>query len=315
MATEQSAPDSATPEQRLATYFGQGTDTPAAPTQAGGETAPAPTDGDDEQPQPEQAEGLLDGAEDDTEEFDVDGAVYRLPRELKEKVQEWKEGALRREDYTRKTQEVAALHKHVSLVAEAANVREQFDKSVAAEREARARLQSQLDEYKRVNWGDLDVDVAQKLFIQREQLREQAADLDATIRQKEGQFQQWSEGRKRELLQQGQAVLQQTIRGWGPEVAVECNRAASNVGYAPQELENVLDPRFVRLAYKAAQWDKLQSGKMEAVRAAKTAPPVVRPGSSNGPRAAAESKYKDARQALRKSGSIEDAARLLAMRG
>jgi hypothetical protein len=58
----------------------------------------------------------------------------------------------------------------------------------------------------------------------------------------------------------------------------------------------------------------LQSGKSAAVASVQKAPPVVKPGASV-PGAAAERKFKDARQSLKKSGSVDDFARVLIARG
>jgi len=153
------------------------------------------------------------------------------------------------------------------------------------------------------------------LFFQREQLKEQAKDLESKIGQKGEQFKQWTERKRREVIAQGQKYLQQSIKGWGKEAMADVSKAASDVGYTNEELESVFDPRFVRLAHKAAQYDKLLAGKEAAVSAVKKAPPVVKPGAGQGQKVAAEQKFNDLRKAQRRSGSVTDTARLLLQGG
>lgn len=304
---EQPTTDS-TPEQRLAALF-------QAPAEVSEEPVEQVETQADE-PQAEQAEEVAEAApEDDGEDFEIDGEVYKLPPNLKAKVSEWKEGSLRQADYTRKTQELAALQKQVSAVAEAADMRQKFDQAISGEKEQLTRLKSQLESFKSLDWNTIDADVAQKLFYQREQLKEQAAELEKTIQGKYSQFNEWSQQQRRKVLQEAQTYLEQTIKGWGPEAVKEVTSAAKSVGYGDHELESVIDPRFIRLAHKAAQWDKLQSGKEAAVSSAKKAPPVVKPGVGQGQKAATENKYRDARQSLKKSGDVRDAARLFMLRG
>jgi len=301
MSTEQSAPDSGPSiESRMAAVF---------TAESAPEVAPEPVveaAAENQQVEPET---------DDGEDFELDGLTYRLPADLKAKVSELKEGALRREDYTRKTQELAEMHRQVSTMAETAQARQQFEQSITSERTELERVKADMARYKGLDWGSLDIDAHLKLRTQLEQLKERSGELEREINTKAGQFAQWSEGKKRELIQQGTKFLSQTIKGWGPETVRDVASAAQEVGYTSAEIENVFDVRFVRLAHKAAQYDKLMAGKPAALATAQKAPPVIKPGASKGPGAEVGQRVKDARQALRKSGSLDDAARLFRLRG
>ena len=50
-----------------------------------------------------------------------------------------------------------------------------------------------------------------------------------------------------------------------------------------------------------------------ALATAQKAPPVIKPGASKGQNAEVSQRFKDTRQSLRKSGSLDDAARLIQM--
>lgn len=305
MATEQPAEGSApSVESRLAAFF-----TPApevAPTPEEPTTAEVPQEQPTEQPEEAPSE---------FEELEVDGTVYEVPRELKGKLNEWKEGALRREDYTRKTQELADLHRQAAITAEAITQRAQFEQEISQERTELNRVTAELDRYKAVDWGNLEVNDYVKLKGQMDTLKDRANELHQTINGKAQKAMQALEANKQKLTQEGQKFLAKAIPGWGPEKAQEAMQAMKTMGYTDPELENVYDARLVTIAWKAAQYDRLQSGKSAAVSAVQKAPPVVKPGAGQGPGVAAENRYKELRAKQKKSGSIADTAALLMARG
>ena len=93
-------------------------------------------------------------------------------------------------------------------------------------------------------------------------------------------------------------------------------RTVESLGITPQEFKaRFADPRIIAAVHKAAKWDSLQASKPNAVKTANLAPPVVKPGASKGPSQAADKRYQDTRQSLKKSGSVEDAAKLFLLRG
>jgi hypothetical protein len=250
--------------------------------------------------------------DDGLDDLDLDGVQYRVPKDLKAKVSEWKEGALRREDYTRKTQELAELQRQVSTIAETAQIRAKFEEATAGEREELTRIKADLDRYKAVDWGSLEIGDYIKLKHQADSLKERAGEIERTIRGKEQQFGQWAEGRKREVIAQGHKYLQTAIKGWGQESMQDATKVAQELGFTGPEIERMLDPRIVHALYESAQWRKLQSGKTAAVTQAQKAPPVVKPGAVN--QSAAVSKDKVLRDRVRKSGDLKDVAALLAHR-
>jgi hypothetical protein len=300
---EQTQGDSATVESRLSSFFASEAapeETQAEPQQ---EAPPAlPVEEEQQEVAPEAVEG---------EAFEVDGVEYRLPPELKAKVADWREGALRREDYTQKTQQLAELTRQAAAINEAFQVQKQFDEQIAPKRDELARVKHQLAQFKGVNWTDLTVEQHLSLRSQMEQLKDSATELEGSIKQEQAKFAEHTVGKKRELLETGHRYLSQAIKGWNEQHQESAISAARSVGFSDHEIGSVIDPRFVHMAYKAAMYDKLQGAKPAAVAAVQKAPPVVKPGASLGTGVAAETKYRDARAQLKKSGSLKDAARLL----
>jgi hypothetical protein len=85
----------------------------------------------------------------------------------------------------------------------------------------------------------------------------------------------------------------------------------SKSGYSPQELNSIPDPRAFSIAWKAFKYDQAMAKQEAARKAGTTVPTVVKPGSpqSNGGNVEA---LNAARNQLRKSGHVNDAARVLA---
>lgn len=298
MDTEQPTGSEPSVQSRMADFFGspepEVAPEPEAPVAVATEEPPA-----EEQ------------AEDGLEELDLDGEVFKVPPTLKAKVSEWKEGYLRREDYTQKTQEAADLRRQAQIAAEALQTRQAFDHEIASERTELNRVQADIERYKAVDWSSLDVDNYIKLRGQFDTLKEKAAELNGKINEKAQQLTSKLNEQKRQLIENGHKFLQKSIKDWGPEAQKAANSGAKNVGYTDSELENVYDARFAVLSWKAAQYDKLKSGTAEAVKKAQTAPPVVKPGVKGTPQASKENAL---RQQLKSKGDLQSAAALLASR-
>jgi hypothetical protein len=246
--------------------------------------------------------------EDDSDEIDwEDGQKYRVPKVLKE-------GLLRQQDYTRKTQELAELRRQAQASVEAGQALQQFQAATADEQRELTRVQADIERYKAIDWSSLDTDTYIKAKHQLDSLKERAGEIQQGLGQKAQQFTQWRQQQLQQMLQSGEQFLRTSIQGWGDDAKTEVRSQVLANGYTEDELAQVIDPRFVKLAWKAAQFDKLQAGKQTALQTAQKAPPVVKPGASN-PTAARESKYKDMRGRLKKSGDLRDAAALFAMRG
>lgn len=302
---EQSPADSV--QERLTAFFGnEATPAPQAPAQAP-EEAPQAVQAE------EEAVDTPEEADDGQDELDIDGLVLKVPREAKAKISEWKEGALRREDYTRKTQELADITRQAQLTAEAIQQRQQFETEVAKERSEYASITSQLEQYKQVPWGELDVNQYIKLKGQMDTLKDRAEELKGSLNTKAQEFQGKIEGQKQKAIHEGQKFLQKVIPNLNADTIKSARGSAMELGYTESELDNVYDARFVALAWKAAQYDKLQSSKTSAVASVQKAPPIVKPGATV-PGAAAENKYRELRAQQRKSGSLADTTRLLMTR-
>lgn len=296
---EQTVTDS--PEARLSSFFNP--ETEAVPQAEPEAQAPEPeqvADTEEQAEEPQEAQAY--------EEFEADGNVYQLPPELAKQVKEWREGFQRRDDYTRKTQETAAIARQLAAVAETAQANETFERELAPQREELAYLNRQLAEYKKVDWMSLDAGQHMAMRLQMDRLKDRQEELNGEISQKQQHLQGLRAQKRQEVIQEGIKYLNQTVKGWNQKANDEATEVAREVGYSQNEVDGILDARFVRVLWEAAQYRKGQAKKPDALAAVQKAPPVVKPGAISNP---AVSRNKALAQAHKKSGSVQTAAALL----
>lgn len=304
MTTEQTAPaDSASPEERLAAYFAADAGSPQETPEGQSEEVSA----SDEQPQVEEQEQPDEQPEegsDGFEEIDVDGEKFRVPPKLKEAV-------LRQADYTKKTQELAAVRQQVQAEARMNELNRQFQQAAQADYQQLNEVQSQINQYRNLDWTNMDTETHLRAKHQLDMLKEQAQTLQNGLAGKAQAFMRHQESVKQEQLRQGMEYLRRAIPKFDAETVSSIRSYASNEGFTADEVDQLSDPRVVKLLWKASQYDSLQSGKGQAVAAVKKAPPVIKPGASQGQNAVANKRFVDARTRLKKSGSTEAFAEAL----
>ena len=313
MSTEQtqSVDSEASIESRLSAAFAaEETESPeAAPVEAAPEASEEPTT---EVAEDESSDGLVDFQDDD-------GSVYKIPKKVYE-------ATMRRDEFTRKTQDLAQQHRRAQEQAamaadklQYAEAREQLSAAVMEDVTQLRSIESQLKQYQDADWPALyEANPGQALRFQQvmrdleKQITQKQQEINAKVQhvqqatQKHNQF-QWEAAEKgaRQMIGEISAADNAAML-----------RTVESLGITPKEFkERFADPRIIAAVHKAAKWDSLQSSKPQAVKTANQAPPVVKPGASKGPGAASQQKYKDVRSSLKKSGSVEDAARLFLLRG
>lgn len=240
-----------------------------------------------------------------------DGETVRVPPKLKD-------GYLRQSDYTRKTQDLASLQKQAQATLEQQQMRAQFEQFVSEDRERLSGLKTQLDQYKKLDWSNLSTEDYIRYKGAMDQLRDQASDLEKSIQGKEQQFQGHLAQHRRQAAANAYDFIGRHVKGFGPDSEIErsvANYAAQNGLPHEAFAQGALTfPSLAVMAYKAMQFDQLQSTKPQALAKAKAAPPVVKPGSMQAGTTHAQIVAKQARASLKKTGSLQDAARVFASR-
>lgn len=236
-------------------------------------TAEADEGDDDGNPEADQPEGDDD---DGGEEVEWEGELYRLPKGIKEAM-------LRQADYTRKTQEVAEIRRDAEATKEAVFKQAKFFESVGPIFSQYLDAQNKLEELDRkIDFRQLeahDPAAAQSWWRYREQLKEYAGKLGETMQQTQSQMhlvQQQEAARRAETMHR---VLSRDIKGWGQELNGKISEhAIRRLGFTPQEVERIDDPRVAKVLHKAWQYDQLMAKqKTQAKPAAKKDAVKVQP--------------------------------------
>ena len=261
-------------------------DEPSTPSR---DTSTSP---DDPIETPDSETSLLEATpEDDDEEIDHDGEKYKVPKKLKDAF-------LRQADYTQKTQAVAEQRREVEARQQQVMAQAQAQQQNLAEYAEAYSLDSQLKQYATIDWNaliDSDPVQAMKLDRQMKELQQRRDAIVQTVTQKQQQatFEAQRETAKR--IAEGQAALSREIKGWSPEVARELASFGKEMGFAPEELNNINDPRAVKLLHQAWQFQQLI--KKQTTAKAAPAPqekPVTRISASAGTATKDPSKMTDA---------------------
>lgn len=303
-------------DQRFQNYFSSQNESKSTPESApAAETEPV-QESSESVPEPE-AEATEQATEQPKEEsadfidFEWNGKQYKLPAELAE----LKQGGLREADYRKKTQEVADLRRHATVINEQQKAAIEFQKVTADEQKELASLRALSDQYKKLEWAGMDMETMVRRQMEYQQVKEKVSDLQSTLGQKANQFRFDNESKHAERVRTTYDFISKHVPGFAADSAVE-KEVASYVTSAgvPVEVfvnEALNNPPVAVLAWKAMQYDKLQQGKKQAVQAVQKAPPVVRPGSVTGNNAASDKRVQELRGQFKKTGDFRDAARLL----
>jgi hypothetical protein len=273
------------------------------------ETPAAAAQDDDTEAQGSDDQAQEQEASDDWIEVqDDNGKSHKVPAALKDAFE-------RRDDYTRKTMESANLRRAAEDRMHFLDVRERFTEAASQHVTQLEVMRSELKRIEATDTSGWDMQTAWQLRDRRDDLRRQVESGERQLEQARGQLKSIAEqhnAKQWELAVQG---ARQRIGAYTPGEDAAMLKLVKNLGFDERELTGrFADSRFLVMAHKAAKWDTLQANKPKATEAVKNAPPVLKPGASKGPGAANELKAKDARARLKQSGSIQDAARLFALR-
>jgi hypothetical protein len=241
-------------------------------------------------------------------DLEWDGKTYQVPKTLKD-------GFLRNEDYTRKTQELAEQRKSVEVVRSLAEQRQTdsaFQDSIAQEAQELSVIDAYLKQAERVDWSNMTTDQMLKAKIEIDRIKDRKSELKSSVEGKRGAFQEQMKQRMVEMRGKAREIASKSIQGFSEDTEKEMTRFAVSEGLTEQEVERVLlDPRSYTLVWKAMQFDKVQAGTKTATASAAR---VLKPGvASERPLAgaAAKSQFDKAMSQAKNSG---DKARVIEQR-
>jgi hypothetical protein len=209
-------------------------------------------------------------------ELEWEGAKYSVPAKLKD-------GFMRNEDYTRKTQELSEQRKSLEQSRELANqsqLESAFNASVADEMREIALRDAYLSRVKGIDWAAMNTDQMLRQKHEIDVIKEERDNLKQSVSDKRAKFSDDMKAKFSELRAKSRELAAKSIPGFSEETDKEIRKAAASEGLTDQEIDNVLlDPRSAKILWKAAQYDKVKAGTAQAVDAATAK--VIKPGASN----------------------------------
>ena len=293
-------------EDRLTAFFGGGQQK-VTPTVA--ETPPVAdaeteTSEAEEQPQLEASETDDEQSEQQpevpTEEIDWEGEKYVIPAKLKPAL-------MMQADYTRKTQSLAEVQRSIEAEKFALNSERVFNQQVQPLFAQQQQLRSMQEQAKKLDWTQLTTD--QKIDLDRElrNIDKQIAEIDQQIGSKRQEHESNINRAVMGAIQSTEAYMAQKVPSWTQASGNSLHEYGLSLGIPKQALISgwFSNPVNTHLMWKAQQWDALQAGKPAVANKAAKALPVVKASSAQANQSTQQSRYKQARDNLRKTGSLD----------
>ncbi len=239
-----------------------------------------PADGIDQPDDHDNGDAEQEKEEEEEEELDVGDKKLLVPKSIAEII---KAERLMKADYTRKTQGVAEDKR--TLETQQAQHQEQVKAHQTHLKEVAAILSidDTLEQYSKVDWDALseaDPIEAQKHFMKYQQLGATRAVAVQKLQEAEQKTAFDAQQSRAKQIEDANVVLSRDIKGWSPEVATKLHEfAIKDLGFTPQEMGQVTDPRIVKLLHQAYVGASL-SKKQEAPKAAPAKPVTVIKGNA-----------------------------------
>lgn len=296
-APETQATSPADVEDRLASMFSADEPEDDAPEQ---DTAEAPEVSEDDAADETTAEAP---AEDDSEEVEYEGKAYKVPKELKPAL-------LMRQDYTRKTMQLAEQAKQVEDRAQFLEARQQVLAQATQHIGELRAAEKQLEQFNAINWVELanaDPGRAFALSQQKQDLERQVGNLRGGIQQVVGAAENMV---KQHNANQWRMAVEGARKALGDSFTAEDDKRAGqlvrDMGFTEADMHRLADARVLQLVFDAARWRSLQEAKPGVNKRAEAAKPM-KAVSRSAPTAQREGAAMQHRQALKKSGSRNSA--------
>ena len=241
-----------------------------------GETPEEPVEAAEEDEQEIEAAPDEDKPEDEPEYVEIthNGKPVKLT------VDEVLEHASKGFDYTVKTQQLAEQRKQIETLAQNVQQQYQLQQATIQETSKLYAMDSALQNYQNVNWDawmDQDPIEASKGWQKFQMLKSQRDETANAIQQAQTRTQYMTQAQLQQQVAEGARQLAAEIKGWSPELATTLKRSGLEYGFDESELDQVYDPRMVKVLHDAYQWRQLQATKPEVQKRVNLAPKSPKP--------------------------------------
>lgn len=268
---------------------------------------------DDTDEEGDQAE---DEAQDDDEQAEPVFTVKLDGTEVEVPASELVKGYQRQQDYTQKTMALAEERKTLTQEFEAARQeRIQYLQGLQALEQNLSALQPQRPDFDRL-FAENPVEAA-RIKYEWDKYEQSISTITAE-KQRVAQMEEMAQAQQIAALveQNRERLLNERLPEWKDAAKAKRDRDAirntlTSEGFTPEELDQLYDDRMVKIAWKAAQYDLMQQQRKAIKPTPQKGPAPIRSGSQNfAPRQVTE--VTRAKQRLAKTGSLQDAAAVIA---
>ena len=262
-------------------------------------------------------------AEEDAPEYEEEPApVDDAPRhsvtvngeEYEVTLDELRNGYMMQSDYSRKTSDLAEQRRAI----------EAQQSQLEAERQRYLHELSQMQqtvEEPQPDWEALKAEDELEYVIKRNEWREKQEARTAAQQRYQVEMQQQQQMQMQELQQFVEAERQklpERIPEWRDEAVAKADHEkivtyAERSGFAPEELQGLYDSRAVKVLRDAMLWNELQNKQPAVQKKARNAPKVAKPGTTKSKSDSNQSRRREQRSRLKKSGRVEDAAAIFSV--
>ena len=274
----------------------------------------------DEDAASDQADEEGEQTEDETQDEEEAEPVFTVKvddTEMEVPLTELLKGYQRQSVFTQKTQALAEERKALTQEFEhARSERVQYLQGLQALEAQLTALQPQRPDFDRL-YAENPVEAARIEYEWRKY--EDSMQAISAERQKLSQLEEMAQAQNiAQMVEQNrERLLNERLPEWKDPNKAKRDRDAirqtlAAEGFTPDELDQLYDDRMVKIAWKAAQYDQMQAQRKAIKPTPQKGPAPMRSGSQNFAPRTSVTEVTRAKQRLAKTGSLQDAAAVIA---
>ena len=237
--------------------------------------------------------------------------------EMEVDIDELKSGYQRQADYTRKSQALAKQRKGTEKIqAERMQLEQERQMYANGLQMLQEQQSAKLQNFDGVDWNTLKKEDPYAYMLKKDEYRD-AQDKVSNVAQQQSLIQQEQQQAHKKarahFIQQEYTKLVSALPEWTDKdstIKQDIRKYAADVGFRPEEINQLADHRSVLVIKKAMEFDKLTKKVAPKKKAVKKVPKVQKAGRGKSKEDTATEELKKKRTRLRKSGKQKDAASL-----
>ena len=237
--------------------------------------------------------------------------------ELEVGIEELKNGYQRQADYTRKSQALAERRKETEQIqSERQRLEQERQMYANGLQMLREQQTAKLQDFDTVDWETLKQEDPYAYMIKKDEYRDAQERVNNVAHQQQqvqNEQMQQAQQAKTHFIRQEYTRLVEALPEWEDKdstIKEDVRKYAAEVGFLPDEINQLADHRSVLVIKKAMEFDKLTKKVAPKKKAVKKVPKVQKAGRGTSKEDTAAEALKAKRTRLRKSGKQQDAASL-----